>query len=145
MTSIIDILNRLKEVIVSGLGDFTEAEITEDMVEIDFPDTDHMPKKTMIYLQPDYEEFETLSTESDEATLSVSVFVICKRDQRANLTLKTMDYTNAIYRLVKEKFTLEGLVDYATPTNFDYYPAIAENPDIKGSELNLDIVYTIDY
>ena len=60
MVTEMDVLERLRTVIVEGLGSEFE-DFRDDSAVIDFPDTDNMRRNLMVYIQPDYEALEDLS------------------------------------------------------------------------------------
>lgn len=73
MVTEMDVLERLREKIVEGLGRVLEG-FRDDSAVIDFPDTDNMRRNLMVYIQPDYEALEDLDRECPQNKLhSLSV------------------------------------------------------------------------
>jgi len=140
------VIEGLRGAIINGINDHLPqsevlAPLGEENVLIDFPDTDRMPKSTMLYIQPNWAEFENLSTESDSSLFSVAVFILCKRDKSENLTKKIYGYFNALYSLLRRNTTLGGVVDFTEITNSEFYPAVEANRSIQGVSLR----YTKDF
>ncbi len=146
----LEVIEGLRRAIVSGINDhLAESEVLapldENNVVIDFPDTDRMPKSTMIYIQPNWSEFENLSTESDSSLFSVAVFILSKRDKSENLTKKIYGYFNALYSLLRRNISLDGVVDFTEVTNAEFYPAVEANRSIQGVEVSVSLRYTKDF
>ncbi len=144
------VIEGLRSTIINGINDhLPESEVLtplgEDNVVVDFPDTDRMPKSTMLYLQPNWAEFENLSTESDSSIFSVAVFILCKRDKSENLTKKIYGYFNALYSLLRRNTSLDGVVDFTEVTNSEFYPAVEANRSIQGVEVSVSLRYTKDF
>lgn len=145
MTNELNVLNRLREVIIRDLDTEGLDPVGETNVLIDFPDQDSMPARSAIYIQPNYCSYDTLTVESDQVELTVSIFVVCKRDTRANLTIKTMAYVNKLYKLLSNDQELDGEIDYLRPETMDFYPALGENKDVKGAEISITLVFSKDF
>ena len=144
------VIEALRQAIINGINDHLPqgevlAPIEADNVLIDFPDTDRMPKSTMFYIQPNWAEFENLSTESDSSVFSVAVFILCKRDKEVNLTKKIYGYFNALYSLLRRNISLDGTVDFTEVTNSEFYPAVEANRSIQGVEVSVSLRYTKDF
>ncbi len=116
-----------------------------DNVLIDFPVTDKMPKPSMIYIQPDFAEYEPLATQNDSASFRVSVFVICKRDKQSELDLKYLGYYNALYQLLRTNTDLDGEVDFVDIADTEFYPAVEGDFNVKGVEVSVSVRYTKDF
>lgn len=154
MVNELAILERFKKVIEEQLNNYLD-DSGEDgrmlpsidcrNVTIDFPDVDQMPKSVMFYLQPNYSNYETLSTESDLASFTISLFVICKRDKQENLTKKIYHYMNAVYKLFRTNISLDGMVDFVDITDADFYPAVEGSRNVQAVELSISIRYTKDW
>ena len=148
MRNELTILNALQSVIRTQLGGFLSEEleaIGERNVTIDFPDVDQMPVRTMFYIQPNWEDFEALSTESDSSTFNMAVFVICKKDRQENLTKKIYGYFNALYALLRTNWSLDGMVDFTEITDADFYPAVEGNRNVQAIEASVCVRYTKDF
>lgn len=144
------VIEGLRATIINGLNaHLPESEVLapigEDNVLIDFPDTDRMPKSTMFYIQPNWADFENLTTESDSSIFSVAVFILCKRDKSENLTKKIYGYFNALYSLLRRNTSLDGVVDFTEVTNSEFYPAVEANRSIQGVEVSVSLRYTKDF
>ena len=148
MKNELTILNALAGVIQRQFSEYLThdlAPISERNVVIDFPDTDQMPMKTMLYIQPNWANYETLTTESDDSTFNIAVFVICKKDSQENLTRKVYGYYNALYRLLKTNMTLDCEVDFCSIDDADFYPAVEGNRNIQAIEVSVSVRYTKDF
>lgn len=109
MKNELTILNQMKMVLQGQLNDHLEtglAQIDEHNVAIDFPDMDLMPKATMFYIVPNWADYEALSTESDNSTFNVALFILCKKDRQENLTRKIYGYFNVLYSLLRTNIGL---------------------------------------
>lgn len=148
MKNELSVLLALQDVIAKKLNDFLPqdfASISNKNVLIDFPNVDQMPMKNMFYIQPDYAEFEVLTTSSDVSSFRVSVFILSKKDTKANLTILNYGYYNALCELLRSNMTLDGTVDFTDINDVTFYPAVEANPNVRGAELSLEIRYTKDY
>ena len=148
MKNELSVLLALQDVIAKKLNDFLPqdfASISNKNVLIDFPNVDQMPMKNMFYIQPDYAEFEVLTTSSDVSSFRVSVFILSKKDTKANLTILNYGYYNALCELLRSNMTLDGAVDFTDINDVTFYPAVEANPNVRGAELSLEIRYTKDY
>ena len=148
MKNELTILNQLKIVIQTQLNSHLESgleEISERNVQIDFPDIDQMPKTIMLYIQPNWSEYEALSTESDSSTFNVAVFIICKKDKQENLTRKIYGYFNALYSLLRSNISLDETVDFTDINDADFYPAVEGNRNVQAIEASVSIRYTKDF
>lgn len=114
-------------------------------VRIDFPDVDSMPRDVMIYLHPNYAQYETLATTNDRSLFTVSVYLLCKRDSMANLTKKMFGYYNALYETLRRHMELGGVVDFSAITDVEFYPAIDMNKNVQGAEISVTVEYTKDF
>ena len=148
MKNELSILNALAGVIQRQLNGYLEQDlspISERNVAIDFPDTDQMPMKTMLYIQPNWANYENLSTESDLSTFGIALFIVCKKDTQENLTKKTYGYFNALYELLRTNISLDGVVDFASITDADFYPAVEGNRNVQAIEVSIAVTYTKDF
>lgn len=148
MKNELTVLNALQTVIQGQLNEHLSEglpTISDRNVSIDFPDTDLMPMKTMLYIQPNWADYENLSTESDLSTFGISVFIVCKKDTQENLTKKIYGYFNALYSLLRTNISLNGEVDFASITDADFYPAVEGNKNIQAIEVTIAVSYTKDF
>ena len=148
MKNELTILNQMKMVIENQLNGYLEGElpeIDEKNVQIDFPDIDQMPKNVMFYLQPNWSEYDSLSTESDSSVFNIAVFIICKKDRQENLTKKIYGYFNALYALLRKNIGLDGYVDFCDINDAQFYPAVEGNRNVQAVEVSVSIRYTKDY
>jgi len=148
MTNELTILEKLQDVIGAQLNSYLPqdiAEISEKQVLIEFPDVDKMPYGTMFYVYPNYAEYDDLTTCSDDAYLRVSVFLLCKKDTRANLTIKTYAYYNSLYALLRKNTSLDGVATSSAIESTDFYPAVEGNPNVQGIELTVNIRFAKDF
>lgn len=148
MKNELTILNQMKTVLQGQLNDHLETgleQIDEHNVAIDFPDTDLMPKATMFYIVPNWADYEALSTESDNSTFNLALFILCKKDRQENLTKKIYGYFNALYSLLRTNIGLDGYVDFTDVNDAEFYPAVEGNRNVQGVEVSVSIRYTKDF
>lgn len=142
------ILNSIKAVIQvqlnSHLAQGMET-ISERNVAVDFPDTDQMPMKTMLYIQPNWANYEALTTKSDNSLFNIAIFIVCKKDKQENLTRKVYGYFNALYSLLRTNWSLDGEADFTEITDADFYPAVEGNRNVQAIEVSVSVRYTKDY
>lgn len=142
------VLDRLKDTIVSQLGDhfsITEEElegIGDANIAIDFPDVDSMRKHSMFYIQPDYENIEDLSMSSDLAVMNATVFILCKGASTEKLIRRVFGYYTALYVLLRGNQTLNGFIDFVRVTDMDYYPAVTASATITAIEISVQLQWT---
>ena len=142
------ILNSLKAVIQGQLNSHLAQgmeTLCERNVAVDFPDTDQMPMKTMFYIQPNWANYEALTTESDNSLFNIAIFIVCKKDKQENLTRKVYGYFNALYSLLRTNWSLDGEADFTEITDADFYPAVEGNRNVQAIEVSVSVRYTKDY
>jgi len=142
------ILNSLKAVIQGQLNSHLDQGmeiLNERNVAVDFPDTDQMPMKTMLYIQPNWANYEALTTESDNSLFNIAIFIVCKKDKQENLTRKVYGYFNALYSLLRTNWSLDGEADFTEITDADFYPAVEGNRNVQAIEVSVSIRYTKDF
>lgn len=148
MINEIVVMNNLKRVIERQLNNYTSSAvetIDDKNVVIDFPAVDTMPKKNMIYIQPNYAEYNSLTTNSDDSQFNIALFIVCKRDKAESLTEKVFEYYNSLYKLFRTNLTLDETVDFIEIESFDYYPQVEANRNVVGIEMNVSCRYTKDF
>lgn len=154
MKSELGILNKLQQIIATKINDYLDEDLENtgelptlsiENVKVDYPDTDTMPKSTMIYLEPDSENIETLTNQSDLASFSVTAYILVKRDLQENLLKKVFGYSTALYSLLKKDQSLDGYVDFINIEYMQFYPAVEANPNIKAIELTILINWSKDW
>ena len=148
MINELDVITGLSDTIKNTVNDYLPEDfsgITEKQVLIDFPSVDQMPAGVMVYIQPNYAEYETLATTNDRSIFNVSVFLLCKRDQKRNLTLKMYGYFNALFECIRRSMSLGGVVDFTHIDNVEFYPAVEANRNVMGAELSVACEYTKDF
>ena len=145
------ILNRLKEVIATQLNDYLEEdadysgileEIDEKNVVIDYPDIDNMPKNTMFYIQPDFEEMADLSMATDFADMKVIIYIICKGAKSETLIKRVFGYYSALFALIRNNQTLDYMVDFSKINNMDYYPSVTASSIMSAIEVGANIQWS---
>ena len=144
MINELKVMEKLREVIEKELNDYLDDEfqgLVPGQVLIEFPNVDKMPYPVMVYIQPDYAEYEDQTICADKATFRLAVFLLCKRDTRCNLTLKTYGYYNALYALLRHNTSLDQTVDFATVVDTNFYPAVEANPNVQGAEVSVQTVF----
>ncbi len=150
MKTEIQVLEKLKSVIINKLGSFydeeiTLAQITDMNIKIDFPDIDNMRKNNMFYIQPDYETLEELSINSDMATMNIKFFILCKGAKSQELIKRVFAYYSALYGLLKNNQSLDGFIDFIKITDMDYYPAVTEIANISAIEVRMDLMWSKEF
>ena len=148
MTNELSILNRLKTVIQTQLNSYLPEgfdQIGERNVIIDIPDTDQMPMKTMLYIIPNWADYEALTTENDACTFNIAVFIVCHKDSHSSLTTKIHTYFDALQSLIHANTSLDGEVDFSTVDNVELYYLVDGTKNVQAAEASLSVRYTKDY
>ena len=148
MKNELTILNQLQKVLTEKLNNYIPDEyerLDEKCFNVDFPDTDSMPRPTMLYIVPNWAEYQNLTTESDDSNFNLSIFIICKRDKKENLIKKALTMFNAVYLLLRSNMTLDGYVDFVESTGLEYYPAVEGEHSVVGAEMSVSVRYTKDF
>ena len=123
-----------------------EPETPEEIpVLIDFPGVDKMPARNVVYMLPDYAEYESLATVNDRAEFRVNLWILCKRAPKADLTTKVYQIYNDIYELLRSDTDLGGYVDFCEVRSADFYPSVEMNENVQGIEVSLAVQYTKDW
>lgn len=148
MTNELSILNRLKAVLQTQLNDYLPEgfdQIGERNVIIDIPDTDQMPMKTMLYIIPNWADYEALTTDNDACTFNIAVFIVCHKDSHSSLTTKIHTYFDALQSLIHTNTSLDGEVDFSTVDNVELYYLVDGTKNVQAAEASLSVRYTKDY
>ena len=148
MINELSILNRLKTVIQTQLNSYLPEgfdQIGERNVIIDIPDTDQMPMKTMLYIIPNWADYEALTTENDACTFNIAVFIVCHKDSHSSLTTKIHTYFDALQSLIHANTSLDGEVDFSTVDNVELYYLVDGTKNVQAAEASLSVRYTKDY
>lgn len=132
-----DVLSKTDIPFSAVLNTQTKEALINDNTIIDFPDVDQMPMKTMLYIQPNWANYEALTTESDNSLFNIAVFIVCKKDKQENLTRKVYGYFNALYSLLRTNWSLDGEADFTEITDADFYPAVEGNRNVQAIEVFL--------
>lgn len=148
MKSELQVLNQLKNVIAEQLNDYLSAdeensglleEISEANVIIDYPDIDNMPKNTTFYIQPDSEEVEDLSMITDFTRMRLLIYIICKGAKSETLIKKVFGYYTALFMLIRNNQTLDGMVEFSKINSMDYYPSVTASSTMTAIEAGVEI------
>ena len=148
------VLNQLRDVIDAGLNPVTPSTRSDPEptptapqipVLIEIPSVDKMPAKNVVYLLPDYAEYENLATTNDNAEFRVSMFILSKRAAKADLVTKVYQVYNQIYDLLRKDMDLNGFVDFTEVNNAEFYPAIEMNESVQGISATVTTHYTKDF
>ena len=113
MTSELDIIKGLHDILIRDLNNFTSNAVEgldDKNIVVDYPDPDNMRKPTMIYIQPNYSDYESLTYSSDQTSYTMSVFIVAKKASSTVLQDKVFAVYDALYRLFKTNNTLDSLV-----------------------------------
>ena len=148
MITELEVMNALYDVLIRDINDYTPQSVENldnKNFMIDFPSVDMMPKSTMIYLQPNYSNFEELTLQSDESQFNMAIYILAKKDKSTVLQNKVFDIYNAIYLLLKTNPTLDGAITVCGVESFDYYPAVEANPNVKGIEMSIVLQFEKDF
>ena len=141
------VLERLRETIIKSIADHYSADeggadlvpLDEKSVVIDFPDVDNMRKDCMVYIEPDYENFEALSLMADQATMNVTVTILVKGAPHTTLIKRVFGYFTALCSMLASDRELDGFVDYTEVTDMDYYPYVTAGKSQSAIEATLRI------
>lgn len=146
MTTELEILKGLKAVLERDLNEYTtEVKMDKNNIELAFPDIDNMRKPIMIFIQPNYSDYEELTYSSDQTNFTISLFIVAKRDKPSALQDKIFEVYDAVYRLLKLNNTLDSLVAYMVVQSMDYYPALTGTEDVKGIEVSIQAMFEKDW
>ena len=141
------VLERLRDTIIQKIGEHFSADegcadlvpLDEKSVVIDFPDVDNMRKDCMVYIEPDYENFEALSLMADQATMNVTVTILVKGAPHTTLIKRVFGYFTALCSMIAEGRELSGFVDYTEVKDMDYYPYVTAGKSQSAIEATLRI------
>lgn len=138
MKATLDILNQLQNVLVKELG------TKEYAVLQDYPDSDRCIKETTLFLVPDSGLIEGLTTSSDECSLDVTLYIICRRKKSDTLMQKVFDCFERVYKLLRGDPSLDGYVVNTMITDFDYYPSTGIESE-KAIEVHMTLYWEKDF
>lgn len=150
MITEMQVLEKLREIIGSDLNDHFQAAgnitsldpISEDNIEIDYPDVDSPRKDSMFYIQPDYENLEPLSVHSDLSTLTATIYILCKGAKQSTLIERNFALFTALYSLLRSDPSLEGFIEASRITDLDYYPAVTASRTMTAIEVKLELQWS---
>jgi len=148
MINELTILENLQTTIQEHLNEFLVSQdiwISGKDVALDFPDPDQMKDSKMLYIVPDYVNYEALATRNDQSEFRITVFVLCKRNTATNLATQVFAYSRALYQTVRKYKELGGIVDFTDVNSMDFYPAVDLNKSVQGMEISLTVRYTKDF
>lgn len=154
MKTELQVLNKLKDVIATQLNNWLKEDeensgklnpITKDNVIIDFPDPDHMPKSTVFYIEPETSDIEDLTSMADLEQMTVTVYIMCKRDKNEVLIQKVFGYFTALFALIRNNMTLDEFVDFTKITTMEFYPYVDATKGISCVEATLVIQFEKPY
>ena len=140
MKAEMQVLEHLSSLIPSGIKPYlTDDKVSSDFTslnaKIDFPDIDNMRKDNMLYLVPEYENIEELTTSSDTASFEVKIYIISKKGTSEALIKRVFDIYTAFYLFMRNNPTLDGFIDLSRITDMDYYPSIMPSGTITAIEV----------
>ncbi len=129
MKTEMQVLEHLSALITEGIKPYlTDDKVSSDFsalnVVIDFPDPDNMRKDNMLYLVPEYENIEELTTSSDTALFEVKLYIVSKKGTSSAIIKRVFDIYTAFYCFMRNNPTLDGFIDLSRITDMDYYPSI---------------------
>ena len=148
MTSELDIMTGLRDVLILSLNDYTSNAVEgmdDKSIVLDFPDPDNMRKPTMIYIQPNYSDMETLTYTADQTSFTMSVFIVAKKASSQVLQTKVFALYDGLYRLLKTNNTLDSLVAWVGVNSMEYYPQLTATDTVKGIEVSIQAVFEKDW
>lgn len=144
MTSEMDILQGLRDVLIRDLNNYTSNAVEgmdDKSIVIDFPDIDSARKPTMIFLQANWTNYDSLVYSADQSNFTISVFLVAKKASSTVLQEKLFALYDGLYRLLKTNNTLDSLVAYTVIQSMDYYPALTADNNVKGIEVSIQCVF----
>lgn len=148
MTSELDIMTGLHDVLIRDINDYTSNAVEgmdDKNIVIDFPDPDNMRKPTMIYIQPNYADYEPLTYSADQTSFTMSVFLVAKKASSTVLQDKLFALYDGLYRLLKTNNTLDSIVAWVGISNMEYYPQLTASDTVKGIEVSIQCVFEKDW
>lgn len=142
MKTEMQVLERLSALIPDGVRPYLrETSVSSDFtalnVRIDFPDPDSMRKDNMLYIVPEYENIEELTTSSDTAQLEAKLYIISKKGTGEALIRRVFDIYTAFYLFMRNNPTLDGFIDLSRITDMDYFPSVTPSGTSTAIEVTL--------
>lgn len=144
MTSELDIMRGLHDVLIRDINDYTSNAVEgmdDKNIVIDYPDIDNMRKPTMIYIQPNYSDYEPLTYSADQTSFTMSVFLVAKKASSTVLQDKLFALYDGLYRLLKTNNTLDSIVAWVGVNSMEYYPQLTATETVKGIEVSIQCVF----
>ena len=147
MKTEMDVLNRLRDTIANYINDYVPEDLfIEDMqVVVDYPDTDNMPKGTMVYIEPENAEYSTLTMDSDLTVLNATLYILCKKEASNVLLQRVFKYASAISSLIRQHQSLDEYIDFTTINTLEFYPSVDASKTIKAIELSISLQWEKDW
>ena len=154
MINELTVVNQLRDVLYAGLNPVTTPTRSDPEPEpappaipviLDFPSVDKMPAGNVVWMLPDYAEYEALATQNDRALLHVRIWILCKRAPKSDLITKAYQVYNQIYEILCEDTSLGGYVDFTDVTSTNFVEAVEENDNVQGVFASVAIQFTKDY
>ena len=148
MTNELTVLGALKGVLIANVNQYLQqgwTQLANKNVIMEWPEVEGMTDDVTVFINGNYGEYEELTTLTDASTFTISVFLMVKRDTRANLATKMYTYFNGIYQAIRKSMDLNHTVDFSMVTDADFFPAIEANKNVSGVEITLAVHYTKDF
>ena len=154
MKTELQVLNQYKDVIAKQLNNYLHEDeensgildpIDENNVVIDYPDPDNMRKSTMFFIQPETSEISDLTSIADLEEMTITTYIICKRDKSETLIKKVFGYFTSLFALVRDNTTLDGFVDFTKITTMEFYPAVDASKTVAAIEVTSLIQFEKPY
>lgn len=139
-----NVMKVMYDIFIRDINDYVSdavENLDDKNIVVDFPSVDMMPKQTVIYLQQNYSDYDALTVRTDNTSMHMSIFILCKKDKPTVLQDKVNALYDGIYTMLKTNPTLDGTITYTSIESFDYYPAVEANPNVKGAEISVNLVF----
>lgn len=138
----IEVLQKLKEYTLANINSFIP-DGTPDVTDVELgePDTTAKTGAVTIFITPDGETYESLSLESDAASATANVFILCQKEKKDVLLSRVLIYAAAFKKMLRADTTLNGEVDEARIVNMEYYDGVEGTESIKAVMINVQLSY----
>jgi hypothetical protein len=138
----IEVLEKLKEYTIANINTYVPTGYPEvKEVQLGEPDTTAKTGEVTIFITPDGETYESLSLESDAASATANVFILCQKASKEVLLSRVLIYAAAFKKMVRADSTLNGEVDEARIVNMEYYDGVEGTDSIKAVMVNVQLSY----
>lgn len=134
-----DALTALKTYLSSAMDPSPQPALSADRIVVEYPDVDRMPFDTMLFIVPDEEAFQYATVNTVESSLSVTIYIVLRKQAVAQMIPAAFDYLTALVSAVTDDETLGGAIQGARIESASFYPAIAGVNNAVGIEVSASL------